>query len=298
VNEKIGPHACDTRASEDGANNNLSQHHTPKSLNRKEAASFLSQLRPQGPWTLTAIEPDGATLTRTFDHLDKAGAFIAKHNGKRNLYYSLNPTRPGLTSKATKDDIVAAEYLHVDLDPHADETPDEAKQRYLDALEAFEPHATFVVDSGNGLQGGWKLPEALGPERYSDVEALSLAITLHLGGTAGTQNIDRILRLPGTINLPNKVKLKAGRTECPAALIKFNGACASLDDFDLDIKPQDAQKDDEDKLEKTIRDGGGKERGERSEAVFWVVCEMIRRGYLPKAIEATRWHLCPRSGSK
>ena len=48
-----------------------------------------------------------------------------------------------------------------------------------------------------------------------------------LGSVAGTQNIDRILRLPGTINLPNKKKAGEGRTACPTRLIKFNGATAS-----------------------------------------------------------------------
>ena len=45
----------------------------------------------------------------------------------------------------------------------------------------------------------------------ADVEARSAALMVRLGAEAGTQNIDRILRLPGTINLPNKAKLKAGR---------------------------------------------------------------------------------------
>ena len=52
-----------------------------------------------------------------------------------------------------------------------------------------------------------------------------------LGSVAGTQNIDRILRLPGTINLPNAKKLREGRTACPAKLIKFNGATCRLEDF-------------------------------------------------------------------
>jgi hypothetical protein len=178
------------------------------------AIDFLKQLRPNGPWTLTAIKPDGAALTRTFEDEDEAAQFIAKYNGERNLYYSVNPTRAGLTKKASKADITAAEFVHADLDPRDDETPDAAKKRYLDELETFAPHYTLAVNSGNGIQAAWKLTSALGPQRFKEVEDLSLAITLKLGGTAGTQNIDRILRLPGTINLPGKKKIKVGRVAC------------------------------------------------------------------------------------
>ena len=43
-----------------------------------------------------------------------------------------------------------------------------------------------------------------------------------LGSKAGTQNIDRILRLPGTTNLPNKKKRKEGRVACPTQLLWFD----------------------------------------------------------------------------
>jgi len=46
--------------------------------------------------------------------------------------------------------------------------------------------------------------------------------------------------------------------------------------------------DEQDKLEQTIRDGEcGRWDGDRSRAVFWVVCEMLRRGYLPSVIIPT-----------
>jgi hypothetical protein len=199
------------------------------------AIDFLKQLRPNGPWTLTAIVPDGTTLTRAFDDETKAAQFIAKYNGQRNLYYSINPTRDGIDKKASKADITAGEFVHADLDPKDGETPDAAKQRYLAALETFEPHCTALVDSGNGIQAAWRLSSALGPEHFDKIEALSKAITLTLGGTAGTQNIDRILRLPGTINLPNKKKLRAGRVKCETSLIKFNGAAAALEDFKVEV---------------------------------------------------------------
>jgi hypothetical protein len=65
----------------------------------------------------------------------------------------------------------------------------------------------------------------------ADVEALTAALMVRLGSVAGTQNIDRILRLPGTTNLPNKKKLKDGRVACQTKLIQFNGATCKLEDF-------------------------------------------------------------------
>src|SRR6516164_443355 len=67
--------------------------------------------------------------------------------------------------------------------------------------------------------------------QLSDVEARSAELMRRLGAKAGTQNIDRILRLPGTTNLPTKTKLKAGRVPCPTKLLAFNGASYPLELF-------------------------------------------------------------------
>jgi hypothetical protein len=56
------------------------------------AVEFLEQLHPGGPWVLTAIIPDGATETITAQDAKAIDAFVTRHNGKRNLYYSVNPT--------------------------------------------------------------------------------------------------------------------------------------------------------------------------------------------------------------
>ena len=198
------------------------------------AVDFLKQLRPDGPWVLTAIVPDGATVTATLTAADEVDRFVAQYDGHRNIYYSLNPTKGPVSKKASKTDIAAAEYTHADLDPREDETPGAAKQRYQTQLETFEPKPTAVVDSGNGIQALWRLDPALGPEHFEQVEACSLALTLSLGGTTGTQNIDRILRLPGTTNLPNKKKVKQGRVVCPTKVLHFNGAAYPLDRFNIE----------------------------------------------------------------
>jgi hypothetical protein len=74
------------------------------------------------------------------------------------------------------------------------------------------PEPTFTVDCGNGLQLVWRLrepiilPPASDPARakaIEDIEGRNKTLLATMGAEAGTQNIDRILRLPGTTNLPN-----------------------------------------------------------------------------------------------
>src|SRR5262249_2307503 len=74
-------------------------------------------------------------------------------------------------------------------------------------------------------------------DTIADVEVRVAAIMLRLGAKPGTQNIDRILRLPGTINLPNEKKRKEGRTKCPTKLLWFNDASYPLDAFPSAARP-------------------------------------------------------------
>jgi hypothetical protein len=124
------------------------------------------------------------------------------------------------------------------------------------------------------------------------VEARSAELMRRLGAKAGTQNVDRILRLPGTINLPNAKKLKDGRVPCPTKLLGFNGAHYSLDSFPPPVEPEqnksgtpedggqhERQQVSGDKLERIIRTGGFDEFETRSHGMWWVINEMMRRGY-------------------
>ena len=65
----------------------------------------------------------------------------------------------------------------------------------------------------------------------ADIEGRAAQLMKDLGSAAGTQNIDRILRLPGTTNLPTKKKLREGRVQCRAKLIEFGTSTFAPDDF-------------------------------------------------------------------
>ena len=108
-----------------------------------------------------------------------------------------------------------------------------------------------------------------------------------LGSPAGTQNIDRILRVPGTTNLPNKKKVGAGRVPCLTKLIYFNGATCTLEDFPAPESKNDHPKAGEStgiealpvshRIKNLIRGIGHPDHAytSRSEAVFAVIIAMV-----------------------
>jgi Protein of unknown function (DUF3631) len=289
-----GPDEFNAKASkpnQDGQPNNTGNGSDGHSLDAasqlfKETIEFLCQLRPGEPSVLTSIIPDGETNTTTARSPDEVRQFCFANNGQQGLYYTLNRTCIPIYKKPSKKDFIELDYCHADCDPDDGETPEDAKARYLNAIdEGKVPKPTFGVDSGNGVQFAWRLSPSKKFEDMKAVEARSLALMQLLGAKAGTQNIDRLLRLPGTINVPNKKKLKAGRVRCEAKmLISFNGAKYSLDQLPLP-KPTSEQQQETHKhsgehdLERVIKEGCYDEfDGDRSRAVWFVVNHLLRQG--------------------
>jgi hypothetical protein len=195
------------------------------------AIRFLQKLRYHGPWVLSAIVPDDTITTFTAKTPEEVREFVKKYNGKRNLYYTVNLVRRAMDSKPKKTDIAAVEYLHADFDPRDDERPEQAKQRYQENLAKHGLQPTMLVNSGNGFNALWRLSAQIPPDRFAEVEACNLALVKALGGPPGTQNVDRILRLPGTMNLPTERKRKAGRGKCHTGIVALNDLTYTLDQF-------------------------------------------------------------------
>lgn len=178
------------------------------------SVDFLEWMRPAGPWVLSAIVPDGriTTLTFTQENLEQMSAWIASRDGAENLYFQVNSSGDKkLAKKASKAGIVAADWLHVDVDPK----PDEAKADILARIQAFPLRPSAVVDSGGGYQAFWRIAST---DELDDVEAINRWLAAELGGDH-CHNIDRIMRLPGTTNVPNAKKRKAGREPCPSRVV-------------------------------------------------------------------------------
>lgn len=281
----------------------------------EDAIAFLRRVRPDGPWTLTGIIPDGSTDTHTFgpDTADKALAWLEARSGRMNLYWMVNPALAPLTSKASKADVAELAMLHVDIDPKKGEDAEAARADAIARLEAHIPPPSIIIDSGGGVQAFWLLDEPLfiGGDVAAAEEAE--AYNRHLEETFhadSCHNCDRIMRLPGTINLPNAAKVKKGRAARLATLAAFHvervyplaaftpaqpkaeAEGVMLEREEL-IRLADAAELDQWGVpgwaKAVIVQGEhptepGKWGGDRSRAVHAVVCELVRRSVPPSLV--------------
>src|SRR5690625_801552 len=208
--------------------------HSPDTTS-SPAIELLKLLDRDGRHNLVAIHPvTGVVTGRTFP--PRAGAeieaWMRKRNGKEDLYCSVNEPRPDAPDKKlTKDDIGAIRAVVADLDPEAgvplEDARDAIKATAEEALRSCRP--AVIVDSGGGFNFYWPLKQKLDAAEYrASVEAQGRGIAKLLGGDA-VQNVDRILRLPGTVNIPDAKKRARGRTEAPALLVRSRPDRFTLD---------------------------------------------------------------------
>ncbi|MGR3608738.1 MAG: hypothetical protein ACU0BN_07760, partial [Sulfitobacter sp.] len=142
--------------------------------------------------------------------------FLDTNNGpewRRNCYFVGNSEH--LVGKRNKANTKAASFLHIDLDcKDFSGTESEAGDYILGLLLEEKirpkgvPRPSFVWFTGGGFQALWKLAEPLDPEAAED---LNRGLIQVLGGDVGTHNVDRLLRMPFSVNWLNDKKREAGR---------------------------------------------------------------------------------------
>jgi len=195
------------------------------------AVAFLERYAPDGGWVLTCIQPDRKGIeTRTFgpSTKDELNKWLELYNGQRNIYFSINEVAGSTSKKASRSEIARVRWFHVDLDPRAGENFDEERSRLLGLLThklpTGVPAPTAVWFSGGGYWAVWRLDEPLvidgDLEKAEEAKLYNLQLEL-LFNADNCHNIDRIARLPGTINLPDAKKLKKGRTAALSKLVEF-----------------------------------------------------------------------------
>jgi hypothetical protein len=202
-----------------------------------KVVDFLNKVHPGGPWVLTAIPVEGGrTATVTFSDASKAAHWAVEQNARpMNVYWTVNRVRGSVDKKPKKGDMEEAVFLHVDIDPRKGEDVAAEQARILARLEGFNPAPTLIVFSGGGYQALFRLDEPLyiggTAERWEELEAYNRHLAVVLGGDIPTINVDRILRVAGTVNWPDENKRNKGRQPALARLVEDTGNVHPLRDF-------------------------------------------------------------------
>ncbi len=204
------------------------------------AIEFLKAFRSDGSWLLHAIDPEkrGGMATAhcwvwEFKERD-ARAFVDKWNGKRNIYFAVNPPTGEMLKKASAADIKEVRYLHVDVDPRAGEDLIAEQERIAGLAPDDVPTPTFTVFSGGGYQHFWRLKEPIpingDLKKAEDAKLYNIELERKYGADA-CHNVDRIMRLVGTINVPDAKKRSKGRVKALAKLVKQTDVDYPIEEF-------------------------------------------------------------------
>jgi len=288
----------------------------------QHSIDFLQRWRPDGPWVLIATDPERKelpvvqTFTSQDPEEDNALRFLERYGETKNLYFAVNPTRRPVYKKASREDVKEMVCLHVDLDPGKPPegaTPAEwvaqERERLLGQLReppGSVPPPSVIVDSGGGYWGFWLLDEPFQidgvPERYEDAARYNQQLELDFEAD-NCHNVDRIARLPGTINRPDAKKRAKGRMEARAELLEWHedrvyplsrfkaaapkaevqSGLVELSDEILEASVDDLPEAVPLLCRIVIVQGHDPDHpdrwgGDRSAAVWWVCCELTRAG--------------------
>ncbi|MGM9403640.1 AAA family ATPase [Aliiroseovarius sp. KMU-71] len=178
---------------------------------------FLAALfRPTDVIELRALDPMGggglSICGRLGDAAErgKLADFINTHNGHRNIYFGINPRRSDMagTAKSGKAaDVVARQVMFLDFDNKDAPDVDVKWADTLTQLRQMGPLAT--VHSGNGWHVYLPFERLEGAEDVSKGTG-ALKDAMDVLGADNVADAPRIARMPFTVNLPGRSKLKRG----------------------------------------------------------------------------------------
>lgn len=277
--------------------------------NRETIALFLSQFsRPCG-WIIgsnaTVKMPGRSMRAEHFDSLEGAVDYAVAENEKhRNIYHIPAEFHGGnYSDPPSRDDMTGSQVLWVDIDPNKEEDIAIAKPRIFSRLTDRRPPdvppPAIIVDSGNGYQAYWRT-QHLSPQI---VEAKNRWLIEMLGADRSAFNINRLMRVPGTVNYPTETKRKMGRVAQQADLIELHStaglAADSIPSMERPSPPPTPSvlRDDADYTRRSISDADLAEMGiaqsvralivsgwdpssgikGRSEAVFSATVSLVRQ---------------------
>jgi len=219
-------------------------------------------------------------------------ARVAKRD-RANVYFGVCPrAKPG---DSQDEQIRTVRCLWCDID---DVTGDEAFDRWE---KAEVPPPSIVVGSGGGIHGYWLLDRDVRSSRGRKLISDLLPHFYRSFGGDHVQNLSRILRPPGTLNVKNA---RNGRRPRPCTLLTCDpGLRHPLRAFQRWIDVARAEQQQRQRAERTASTGPGvrlpgdnnprvaeivrnldRPSRDRSRRDFAVVCDLLRLGLQPEEI--------------
>lgn len=175
-------------------------------------------------------------------------------NAGVDVYFGVNPRTqlpelPEGKKKGEKKNIHYLTTFHAEIDygsiGHKNKSLP-GKDDALFAINNFIVKPTLVLQSGGGFHVYWVLNEPLqiksdGDFTIETIEGINSTLSKRLGGDSGTQDISRILRVPGTFNY------KIPENPREVVIVENTGCRYSFDDLKAFIPPPGKTKDKESK---------------------------------------------------
>src|ERR1700737_400191 len=233
--------------------------------NLAEAVAFAVSL-PTKQVHLCAIHPAGnrpvvgQSFSKTESGQAAASRWLTEADRKGyGIYFNANEVKPlgKGHAKAKEAEVSTVRFLHVDADLLAGTAPDDvetARAELLAKIKAAPLVPSLIINSGNGFGLFWELaePVTVTAENLEDIKARNVALADQLGGD-DCENLDRVMRLPFTVNRPNAKKIKAGRVPVLADIVSDDRDFTSykLDSF----QPAAVSNDDPSRAEQPSKSG-------------------------------------------
>ncbi len=214
-------------------------------LDTDASVKFLQQFAPEGPWVLTAIKTDKKMLRgKTFNPGQEAALrkwLTGQDKGDEwNIYFHVNTPylNRNIKIKAEKQDIEFAKWLYVDVDAQEGFDLQDEFARILgqltNNLPKGIPEPTVITYSGGGYQAFWRIDGSFPingtKDNWEKYESFNKRLE-QVFQADHCHNVERIMRLPGTVNNPDPKKAAKGRVRAMAQCIAFNS-----NTYDLELK--------------------------------------------------------------
>lgn len=121
---------------------------------------------------------------------------------RENVYFGVCPRETNLSGKKTNIKYVVSLWSDIDYgyEGHKKKPKFNTEEEAMAEIARFTLKPSIIVNSGHGFQCYWLLKRPIEITNVAHIEGIIKGISHRLGGDS-TQDISRVLRVPGTINI-------------------------------------------------------------------------------------------------